>query len=323
MTRFFQGLYYDNLGITYSSGIFTIHGANGDTLSTINPAIVVLPSIAAPGQFIKYQVTANIVWDDSAGTSDIVGNTFGNTAGDDWGAFDLPFFIYVAPNDAESAVAFFISRSPAQSSLSATLGDPSAANADTQGAHWCMTDITEANYASNVAFMIGSIRMRTSQPNDDWTVQALTATEGFGRFQERSTFTFPVALFGASSGTHLLANSGTAPTFTSSVYQYSFTSPSQLTIDLKMSGNSATDGAGSVTAQMALPFKVSSTHVTEGGSFHILNGTLDHGFLAQEVASQNYTQFVDVTDGTVAQNADFTDAAREINGRLTFFLESP
>jgi hypothetical protein len=199
-----------NLGLDYSSNTLTVKGANGSDLSSTNPAYVTVISEANPGQLVTVKVTANQSFVDSGGTSDIVDNLFGLTTGDSWGANDIPFFIYAVINDAEDDIAFMISRTPDKpvSPLAADIGAPDDAVADKQDSFFSLKNIDETLYDSNQALMVGSFRMRFTQPGgaDDWTVQAFSNVDGMGKFKEGIVWTYPTGVNGAASSTHLRDN---------------------------------------------------------------------------------------------------------------------
>jgi hypothetical protein len=174
-----------NLGITYSAGTFTIHGAEGTALSTPsetngNPGFIRFQDKTTPG-LVKYiSVNANQNFIDDAGASEIIGNLFGFPTGVAV-TTDQDFYIYAVSNDAMNAVAFMISRlsgckvSPA----AAKIGAPDDPVADTIDCFFAFDNLDETLYDANPAVCIGKIRMRMST-SDDWTVQALSNLDGIG-----------------------------------------------------------------------------------------------------------------------------------------------
>ena len=211
-----------NLGIAYSAGTFTVQGANGAALSAANPAFVTLQDGATPGRLITVAVTANQTFTDAVGS----GNTNSWQAGvppvnavggasSNW-ITDMPFFLHAVLGTAND-IAFMISRnpcantSPAATSISKT-GTILNVN---QAEFFSLLGVTIANYASRPSLPIGSFRMRNvvSAGNINYTVQALNATDGIGKFQDNVTFTVPSGVNGAQTNT-VFANTGTPPIFT-------------------------------------------------------------------------------------------------------------
>jgi len=182
--RFYQGPYWDNLGIALASGVFTVQGARGRALSSANPAYIILQSQGTPGQFVKYTVTANQSFIDDVGVSEIIDNLFGLTTGVAY-AQDIPFYIYAVPNDAETAIAFMISRIPhsTNSPVAALIGAPDDAVADIQASFFSFDSLDESVYDQNPCLNIGSFRMQMSA-SDDWTVTALGIRDGIGKWQQ-------------------------------------------------------------------------------------------------------------------------------------------
>jgi hypothetical protein len=244
----------ENLGIAYSAGTFTIRGANGSSLASSNPAYVTLPSKATPGNLIRIPVKANQNFIDDAGASEIIGNLFGLTTGVAY-AQDIPFFIYAVSNDAEDTIAFMISRIPhSTSSPQVTqIGAPDDAVADAQPDFWSLENIDETLYDGNPCICIGSFRMQMSAL-DDWTVQTLAFRDGIGKFQEGENFTFPTGVFGASAGTFILANGGTAPIFTTNASGYQIQKNGICIHTVLMNGDGGTDGTGAVLTPVTIPY---------------------------------------------------------------------
>ncbi len=255
--RFYQGPYWDNLGIALASGVFTVQGALGRSLSSANPAYVVLPSASTPGEFVKYTVTADQSFIDDVGSSEIIDNLFGATTGVAW-ANALPFFLYAVGNDAETAVAFMLCRRPhiTVSPAAANIGAPDDAVADAEGDFWSIDNIDESLYDANPCMCIGSFRM-TMTTSDDWTVQAIDAEiDGIGAFQENNLLTYVVAQNGAAAANFLIANGGTAPTFSTLQMFYKIEKAGYATVFMNFRNDGGGDGASAVGGQIALPYTV-------------------------------------------------------------------
>ena len=252
--RFFNGPHVHNIGISYSSPNFTIEGADGRALSASNPGVIVVPSQSSLGDFVRFNITSNQFFIDDTGASEIIGNTFGTTAGVAW-ANPLPFFLYAVPNDAETVVSFMISRYPhlKQSPAAAAIGDPGSPIADAEASMWALDNITQTSFESNPCVAIGSFRMVKSTL-DDWTVQTLDSQDSIGSFNDDRFFTFPLGQNGGATGTYFSDNGGTAPIFTTNQYSFKIARNGRCTIFTNIRGDGGLDGAGAVLSLMAVPY---------------------------------------------------------------------
>lgn len=257
------GGYVENIGLTYSSSTLSITGADGTALSATNPGYVTLPSGTA-NEYITIEVTADQGFIDDTGASEIVGNLFGLTTGV---AFTnpVPFYIYAVLNDAENAVAFMIGRTPTMtlSPASGEIGDPASAVADDQFSFFSFDNITQTEYDTNPCLMVGSFRM-TMSASDDWTVQSLLSqTDGIGKYQERTVFTYGTGTFGAASGKLCWNNGGSAPTFGTQIGQYQmlpFQGRVIVRTDLQALSSA---GTGAVEFRYATPFRADGSNFNE------------------------------------------------------------
>lgn len=324
---------WNNLGISYSSPTFTINDSQGSDLSSSNPGYITLPSKANPGQLVTIPITANETFDDASGTSDIIGNLFGFTTSVAI-TVDVPFFIYAVVNDDEDDIQFMISRIPgiAISPPAADIGAPDDAVADQQNDFWSLSNINETLYDQNPCICIGGFRMRMDG-SDDWTVQALSngdakgPLDGIGSYFTGFPFEIPLGQFGADSGTLCLPNGGTCAVF-STVKQNSYTFLSKnspyIHIGIDLDNDGGTDGAGGVSAEIVLPFILS----TQEGTGTILQSS---GFVQHPTATEcilnipsittNFTDLRFVTSPlTPIQWGAFTNGDRRIffniNGRI-------
>lgn len=267
-TGFEAGFLY-NLKMGYADGILTVSG-DTNTLSEDNYGTIVMNSTTA-GKRVILRVEANLTFrDDAHASSDLTNLGFGITETADW-AQDVPFFLY-ACNKSNTDIdgldgnsAFFIARAPnlTQTPSSADdIGDTGAIPTnDSKSVILLMGDYTIANYTSLNCQLIGSFRMRWSTTTDDWTVQTLGNTDGFGNEQLDKQFakiwTMPLGQMGAATGTHFRANGGTAPIFTVNEYYYRIDRHGDVHVETRHSGDGGTDGSGSVNVQMSLPLTVS------------------------------------------------------------------
>jgi len=195
---------WSNLGISYSGGTFTIHSEDGTALSS-STGYITVQSKANPGRLTTISVTANQTFEDSAGTSEIINNTFGTDAGTAW-TYNMPFYIYAVSNDDEDAIAFMISRFPSlrSSPAAANIGAPDDAVADDSASFFSLENIDESVYDQNPCVCIGSFRM-TKDASDDWTVTTLDNRDGIGQFQTGNSYTYDPIITGtgtAGTGTY-------------------------------------------------------------------------------------------------------------------------
>jgi hypothetical protein len=245
--------WYVNLGVTYSAGTITLHGADGTALSSTNPGFVKFQSKANPGQLISVSLEANKTFIDDAGASEIVGNLFGTTTSVAW-ADAMPFFIYGVMHDDANAVEIMISRNPAAkvAPAVANIGAPDDAVADTEDAFFSFENIDETKYDANPCTLLGSIRMVKSA-SDDWTIQTIDNTDGIGQFQQGKKFNMPAGQNGSASGTFFQATAGTEPQFTTNnmIYSIGLDGIVDFTFD---GGNVNVTGSGAQELQPTLPY---------------------------------------------------------------------
>lgn len=246
---------YENLGITYDggTGVFTIRGAEAD-LSTSNPGYVTLFLDSGFANYRRFRITSNFSFQDANGTSDIIGNLFGLTSGRAH-ANTIPFFIYAVINDAEDTIQFAISRAP-NTRLSpsvANSGSPASATADIMGAFFYLNSVTLGDYDGNSCVNLGGFQM-TMDASDDWTVNALTVSDGFGKYFEATGFTMSPGHYGADAGNYFAANGGTAPIFNFADTIYKINAQRNLFELYFAFLNCTTAGVGAVLLTMAVPY---------------------------------------------------------------------
>ena len=260
--------YVENIGISYNggTGVFTVQGAQA-SLSSTNPGYICLQSKSTPGELTLYKVTADQSFIDDNGASEIIGNRFGLTTGIAHPA-QMPFFIYAVGDNTETNIAFMITRVPhaRTSPTSAAIGDPALAVADTQGSFFSLENITQADYESNPCLCIGSLAMVFSA-SDDWTIQTLTLEDGIGNFYDGKLFALSDGQFGASAGTSILPNGGTAPNFGGSVY-YNIRRDGLVTVNYVETAGTGS-GAGAVTTFGIIPYTMVVQYTTsyQGSGF--------------------------------------------------------
>lgn len=309
----------ENIGISYSAGTFTVHGADGSALSATNPARITLWDRANFGQLVTYTITANQSFEDAAGTSEITGNLFGLTTGVAT-SVDVPFFLYACPNDAEDSITFGISRIPhlQNAPAIANLGNPSTATADVQFSIFLIENVTLDDYDGNPVLCIGSFRMRMDA-SDDWTVQALDTQDGIGKFNEQRIFQGLAGQFGANSGTFTLNNGGTAPVFGTNAQQYMITRDGYAYVNTSLREDAGTDGVGAVDARVAIPFQTTNLLGGVGGQFPtashlVVGGGANNIAIVWFQAGVNFVEFY--RTGTTVDDQwqwnDFTNGFRSI-----------
>ena len=332
---FKQPLYFQigsvGLSMSYSAGTFTIADYQGKALSGANLSYVTLQSQTS-GFSNTFPLSSNYTFTDAAGTNDIGANLFGITSGVAWG-LDCPFYLYAVSNSANNDVAIGFGRIPhlTQSPAATKLAVAGTTIATTQGSLFLMkkggVTPTVANFASQPCVCIGTFRMRaTSTPA--WTVQGLDfSKDGIGTFNESTTFFFPQGQHGASASTWLLANGGTAPTFSSSAttgYGYSPKRNGMCKCSPFMNGDGGTAGLGAVATQLALPLALdSSGSGSSYGCFTIISGAVAQA--ATGVINSGaiiISNFLNVTNTNLAlTNAAFLAGARNIEGAFEYQMD--
>lgn len=317
-----------NLGIFKSGDVITVKSAVNTDLSASNPGFVVLPSNATLGNKVVKQITANASFEDSGGTNDTNGFTWGLGATDSWGTNDLPFFVMAVLKDDDSDVAFAITRDPGRSSSAASgqTGHLGGGTITHQAGFFYLKDLTAGGglvteWASQTTAPIGALRLRTTNGGSAWVVQTPDgSSSGIGRFMEHFAFTFPAGVMGASADSFFLPNGGTAPTFSSvSSYLYQIDKDGQVNLFVFMEGDDGADGSGAVSAQVSMPY---INHLAwDMGAMRIINPALSTLAVAVAVSNQNY--FLMYEEGlTLSQNGDYTNGARQVTGQLRLFLQS-
>lgn len=308
-----------NIGFRYTSGVFTICAADGSALSAVNAGYFRLPSKTQPGQTVLYRLEGNRSFADDAfsGTSQIIGNLFGTTTGVAW-AEDCPFFLYAVGDDDEENVEIMLSRRPnaVVSPAAASIGAPDDAVADSISSFFSFSNIDESVYDGNPCLCFGAIRMRKTA-SDDWTVQALSHKDGVGKFHSETKFTFPQNQNGAASGSHLKANGGTVPQFTTQVFEYWLRRDGSVDINIKYGGDAGTDGSGSVVAQIAMPIAPFNNVNILGPAYIVANDVPTPGFLQ---LSGSEVQMVS-NAGSVLEHSLFSNGGRTISACLTYRSE--
>ena len=178
----------ENLQVYYSSPVLTLKGADGNDLSATNPGFVVIRD--GSGNLKLHELTANFTFSDAGGDGDVDGNEFECVDGS-ISTNAVPFFLYFGVDDSDTNPKPFLCRFPNLSVLPATtaIGTPASAIADSSADFWCFDSITVTGYDTNNCVCVGGIRM-TQTGTFDWTVAAISSTDGMGKFHNELEFTW-------------------------------------------------------------------------------------------------------------------------------------
>lgn len=256
-----------NLGMTLSSGTFTLTQANASALSSSAPAYIGLPSTTS-GRLVVLKATSNKSFIDDVGSSEIVGEEFGVTTGVAFNQ-DRPFYIYaVNQNDTDAGLEFAISPNPTavQSPDTANIayrGVPASSPSDKNFFFLTTTNVT-ATHNQKPCVLVGCIRMRMSS-SDDWTVQTLSSSEGDGINQTLyigKKFILPTGQMGAQSGRHTVVSGGNAPTWaTTPIYYYNIDPNGWVDcIFYTTEGGNCTNGDVGNPLKLAVPYKTNGSY---------------------------------------------------------------
>ena len=231
-------------------------------------------------------------------------------------------------NNAEDTIAFMISRIPHRTTapVTAEIGAPDDAVADASFSFWSIDNIDETLFDTNPCLCIGSFKMVMSA-SDDWTVQTITNADGIGLFNDNVTFVFPTGVNQASSGTHILPNSGTAPVFTTNIYTYQISKQGFCSCWIELDGDGGADGAGSVNTLLSCPLTIGS--MATAGNACIGTGRMDGA--SSPVLSVNFQGNDGIDNIILLQNSAapqtnidndfFTAGARYIIGTVKYFIQ--
>jgi hypothetical protein len=208
-----------NLGLTYAAGTLTVCSASGAALSASNAGSVQVQGKTA-GVVKTVSVVANqTCTDGSAGTMDNA--RFGLVTAVNW-ADPLPLFVYAVLNDAENAVCFMLSRHPCATVAPATTSISKGGTIInvSQGDFFALGNPTVTDYDLNPCTCVGSIRATFVGATDSFTISALSATDGIGRYNEGTSFIMPVSVNGATSTKYFIDNTQTAGVYNTNTCLY-------------------------------------------------------------------------------------------------------
>lgn len=169
------------LGISLSSGVFSVINSTGQDLSINAPGFVTSKSNTA-GLLKEFVLTANQRFNDatSGSGSDIQGALFGYPTGVAI-TTDVTFIGYGVVNDAEDTLTIMIGvdETLVVAPSASLIGTPSSpSSASTTGSLFAFSNITAGDYDGNPVVPLFRFRMRMDG-TDDWTVQTLNDSDGF------------------------------------------------------------------------------------------------------------------------------------------------
>jgi hypothetical protein len=318
--------YISNLGIDLTAGVFSIVDAQGAALSANNPGWVSVQSTTA-GHTVCLKATAatHVFNDDSHASSHLTNLGFGITEAVNWN-LDAPWFLYaVNEDDTDGGLGFFISRLPNlwRTPAAGAIHDyDAAAGTDDQTSIFGMWN-DDAGKAQKPCVLIGAFKMQWAAATTDWTVQAFNHNVGMGRPQidkvVGTSFDFPTGQNGAASTTHLKANGGTAPIFTTNTYQYTIDLDGYCTIYINLNGDSGTDGVGAVTAQVSLPYTSAGVTAASYGMVYLkaqATGITNPSVLI--VSGNSYFAMREAGAATNVENQDFTNGDRKLETSFSY-----
>jgi len=321
-----------NMGISFATNTFTVHGQDGTALSSTNSAWVVLESKASPGQKVIYSMVANQTFVDNSITSDAkaaTGNRFGitvaNTTTAAW-AQDIPFYLYAVGNNNEDTIQMMISRDPSKhlSPTVTSIAAPDDLVGDTQNSFYSFSAIDETLYDLNPCANLGGFRMQNNTAGA-WVVQAISDLDGIGNFHDATWFNLPAGVNGAQDGKFLSDNGGTAPVFSTNDYKYRVFRNGHVRVQIALDGDGGVDGSGAVDSLVFLPYSgaqegPSTDPYVLGTAFtRSVGAGIDVHFLTGTTGSDIY--IVDSGHNTIS-HSQWTNGDRSINAEFTYSVFS-
>lgn len=297
-----------NIGFSYSSPTFTVHGSDGTALSATNPGYVWVQNKANPGRLTRLTVTENYTFTDgTTGTTD--NQRFGLVTGVSWGSV-LPFFLHCVQHDTPaSAPAFAISRNPAATSApaAASIGVSGAVVNVGQSDWFLLTGATSGvptvtNYDANPSLLVGSFQATFAGATDSWTVAALGATDGVGAFNEGVIFTQPTGVNGAAASTYWQSTGGTQPQFTSSIVAYSIYRNGWVDYSAELNACNVA-GVGANAARLTLPYLWAANTGSDGCYCVYIQASSGIVYLLK--ATNNATAYLEAIINNGATTANF------------------
>jgi hypothetical protein len=321
-----------NLSWSKSGSTITIASADGTALSSTNPGWVCVSSILFPTNSLVLSITSNVTFNDaSAGiSSDIVGMTFGETAGVAW-ADSMPMFIYVVNTaDTSAGLRFALSRNPAATDSPSSLNNIGYKGSGAPGANsktnfWLIYS-NNTSATAKPAALVGAIYTTSKSASDDWTFPTGATDRGFGQNKIDAILSYsnsmPASQNGAATGKFLRDNGGTAPTFNTNQYYYTLNRDGIVTVQIRLTGDGGTAGAGAVETQVVLPYSTSISPSVIYTANSYVNYTVNEKFclnyLQSDTAYFQLNTLVAFGASGVVTNNSFTAGARDINTMFSY-----
>lgn len=323
-----QQALYSNLGFDYTSGRFSIVGADGTALSATNPGYVRVQNGLDLGENLTVSLVKPYKFDDdsSAVTQDLAGWYTGMNSGDDWDE-DRLFYVYVIAHDtptSDPAIGISINPRMRVTFSTAFLNVPGTINSTDYQSVMLLpisdgmggfTNPTPGDYDGNPCRMIGSFRMRTTDTaNNDWTVQTFTANDGVGRFHEKTRFIMPSGVRGAASGKYFFNNAGTVPAFSINAVFYNINTSGLVTYWWSLT-TATTAGVGAVILRLVAPYPVNNSNTGSGWLFDSSGSTT-----VPAIPWSNNSALSHVYSGNAEANNTFIELNDTLRGQISYFL---
>lgn len=314
-----------NLSFSISAGVLTVAGADGTALSATNPAFVTMKSNVTQGRLVQHVFTSNV----TLTATDMDGNIFGTTASVAW-ATELPFYVGVMASATDTNPVFVMMRLPnilKSPAAAGDIGDPSAANADTELSVFSFSDITEADYTSKNLCTLGVVLVSSKSAADAWTLSTSSGASPIGEFYSGYWFNMSISQYGATTGGFMKANGGTAPVFATIDYRYTISQMGDVRCAIGLESDGGTDGATAVESQIILPVSSglgllsSNTNIGSGFSDSITGGKKSTSCVIQAIGN-TYFQLIENDTDTFVLNSDFTNGYRAITIGLNYSCRS-
>lgn len=314
-----------NIGLSLSSNVLKVIGANGSVFSSTNPGWVNLPSTTA-GRRVTLSVTSDThtLNDAGHGTPQFIDEPFGKTAGIAWGSA-MPLYLYACLQDGDAGIKFALSPRPNATVVppTANIGyqlTPAATPSDNNFFFLTSTDPTTA-FDGNPCIRIGGVRATMSSGND-WTFTALSNSVGDGispNPYEGEMFTMPVSQMGAETGEYLAASGGTQPTWATPAniaYEYSMRLDGRFEVHFStQDAGACTNGTGTGSLNVATPYKVFTTSGSERkviGAYQATSaGTTSGGLIGSISEGASQITLFDTSNTAILGN-DFSAAGDDI-----------
>ncbi len=301
-----------NLGVDYDSPTFRVTSQDQTPLSATNVAYVTLASNVNPGAFVTYPVTADVSFQDSNGTDDMGGNTFGTTGSTAW-SFAMPMYIYAVANVFDTEVTFMLSRVPHRtfSPLNTNIAVAGNPIATTAGSFFAMDSTIDVDdFAVSSCRCIGCITM-TKDATDGWEVQPLTVGDGIDQFHDSDFFMMPLNQNGATASGMSSSNGGdTIPTWSDTGIAYQVQTDGNC-ICAWTCNITQTTGAGTGRIRVHKPFAAAFTAAVgrgDPGVWSFFNATsldYDTGIIRYEATNLLFVELLPCGSGVQFINSDY------------------